>query len=37
MRRMKTLASDPKYIIPGHDAKVFSLFPGITEGVVKID
>jgi len=37
MRRMKTLASNPKYIIPGHDAKVFTLFPKITEGVVKIE
>lgn len=37
MRRMKTLASDPRYIIPGHDEKVFSLFPQVAEGVVKIE
>jgi len=37
MQRMKTLASDPKYIIPGHDSKIFSLFPKVTEGVVKIE
>ena len=37
MRRMKTLVTDQKYIIPGHDAKVFSLFPKITEGVIKIE
>jgi glyoxylase-like metal-dependent hydrolase (beta-lactamase superfamily II) len=36
MQRMKTLASSPKYIIPGHDAKVFTLFPVVTDGVVEI-
>lgn len=37
MRRMKTLVSDPKYIIPGHDDKIFSLFPKAADGVVRID
>jgi glyoxylase-like metal-dependent hydrolase (beta-lactamase superfamily II) len=37
MRRMKTLVTDPKFIIPGHDSKVFSKFPVIKEGVVKIE
>jgi glyoxylase-like metal-dependent hydrolase (beta-lactamase superfamily II) len=36
MARMKTLASSPKYIIPGHDAKVYTLFPVVTKGVVEI-
>jgi hypothetical protein len=36
MQRMKTLASDIKLIIPGHDPKIFSIFPIVTEGVVKI-
>lgn len=36
MKRMKTLATSDKYIIPGHDAKVFSLFPGVAEGIVEI-
>lgn len=36
MQRMKTLASGNKYIIPGHDSKVFSLFPKVAEGIVKI-
>ncbi len=36
MIRMKTLASSPKFIIPGHDAKVFGLFPAVTDGVVEI-
>ena len=36
MQKMKTLASDIKYIIPGHDPKIFSMFPVIEEGIVKI-
>jgi glyoxylase-like metal-dependent hydrolase (beta-lactamase superfamily II) len=36
MQRMKTLVSDVKYIIPGHDARVFSIFPGVADGVVEI-
>lgn len=36
MQRMKTLASNIKYIIPGHDPKIFSMFPAMQEGVVKI-
>jgi glyoxylase-like metal-dependent hydrolase (beta-lactamase superfamily II) len=36
MQRMKTMVSDVKYIIPGHDAKVFSRFPAVMDGVVEI-
>jgi len=36
MRRMKTQASDIKYIIPGHDPAVFSRFPLIKPDIVKI-
>ena len=36
MQRMKTQVSDVKYIIPGHDDKIFSIFPVVTDGVVKI-
>ena len=36
MRRMKTLASNIKYIIPGHDPKMFSMFPAIKKDVIKI-
>ncbi len=36
MQRMKTLASNMKYIIPGHDPKMFSMFPTIGQGVIKI-
>lgn len=37
MNRMKTLVTNSRYIIPGHDARIFSLFPAIAEGVVKIE
>ena len=37
MERMKTLVTNPRYIIPGHDAKIFTIFPTVTEGVVKIE
>jgi glyoxylase-like metal-dependent hydrolase (beta-lactamase superfamily II) len=37
MIRMKTLTGDPRYIIPGHDARVYSLFPKVTDGVVRIE
>ena len=36
MQRMKTLVINPKYIIPGHDAQVFSKFPKVTDGIVEI-
>ncbi len=36
MKRMKTLASDIKLIIPGHDAQIFTRFPLVMDGVVKI-
>ncbi|MFB9844829.1 N-acyl homoserine lactonase family protein [Mucilaginibacter ginsenosidivorans] len=36
MKRMKTLASNPKYIIPGHDARMFTIFPKVADGVVRI-
>jgi glyoxylase-like metal-dependent hydrolase (beta-lactamase superfamily II) len=36
MERMKTLASNIKFIIPGHDALLFSRFPTVAEGVIKI-
>lgn len=34
--QMKTLASDVKFIIPGHDDLMFSRFLIITEGIIKI-
>jgi glyoxylase-like metal-dependent hydrolase (beta-lactamase superfamily II) len=35
--RMRTLASKPEFIIPGHDPAIFSRFPVVAPGVVKID
>jgi glyoxylase-like metal-dependent hydrolase (beta-lactamase superfamily II) len=37
MQRMKTLVTNSRYIIPGHDGKIFSNFPTVKEGVVKIE
>jgi glyoxylase-like metal-dependent hydrolase (beta-lactamase superfamily II) len=37
LKRMKTLASDTKLIIPGHDALLFNRFPMIAEGIIKIN
>jgi glyoxylase-like metal-dependent hydrolase (beta-lactamase superfamily II) len=36
MKRVRTLVSDPDFIIPGHDDLVFSKFPKIKELIVKI-
>jgi glyoxylase-like metal-dependent hydrolase (beta-lactamase superfamily II) len=36
MQRMKTQASEIKYIIPGHDPAIFSRFPLIKPDIVKI-
>lgn len=36
MQRMKTMVKDVKYIIPGHDAKVFTKFPAVADGVAEI-
>lgn len=36
MKRMKTLASAPKFIIPGHDGRVFQRFPAVSKGIVEI-
>ncbi len=36
MQRMKTMVSDVKFIIPGHDAKVYVKFPQVIPGVAAI-
>jgi len=36
MERMKTLASKIDYVIPGHDAEVFTKFPRISADVIRI-
>lgn len=37
MMRMKTLVSNTELIIPGHDTLIFSKFPKVVDGVVKIE
>lgn len=37
MARMKSLASKEKFIIPGHDARVFKTFPAVGDRAVKIE
>jgi len=37
MKRMKTMVTDTKYIIPGHDNLLFSKFPEVAEWVIKIE
>jgi glyoxylase-like metal-dependent hydrolase (beta-lactamase superfamily II) len=34
--RIRTLASDPRLIIPGHEPLVFEKFPGVADGIVRI-
>ena len=36
IKRMKTLVSDPKYILPGHDSRVFGKFPAAAPDVAAI-
>lgn len=36
LKRIKTLVTNPDLIIPGHDNLVFSKFPKVAEGIVKI-
>ncbi len=36
MKRIKTLVTNPDLIIPGHDNLVFSKFPKVADGIVKI-
>lgn len=36
LKRMRVLQPDISLIIPGHDALVFSKFPEVAEGIVKI-
>lgn len=34
--RIRTLVSDPRLIVPGHEPQVFTKFPAVSEGVVRI-
>jgi glyoxylase-like metal-dependent hydrolase (beta-lactamase superfamily II) len=35
--RMRSLASDPRLLIPGHDPAVFDRFPHVSERIVRIE
>ncbi|HMF96969.1 MAG TPA: N-acyl homoserine lactonase family protein [Vicinamibacterales bacterium] len=35
--RMRSIASEPRFLIPGHDPAVFERFPHISERIVRID
>jgi hypothetical protein len=37
MIRMKALTGNPRYIIAGHDARVYAIFPKVADGVVRIE
>jgi glyoxylase-like metal-dependent hydrolase (beta-lactamase superfamily II) len=36
MQRMKTMVTNIRFIVPGHDAAVFSRFPAVAAGVIEI-
>lgn len=33
---MRTLASPPDFIVPGHDPEVFTRFPEVAPGIVRV-
>ena len=35
--RMRSIAGEPRFVIPGHDPAVFDRFPRISERIVRID
>ena len=35
--RMRSLASEPRLLVPGHDAAVFARFPKVSERIVRIE
>jgi glyoxylase-like metal-dependent hydrolase (beta-lactamase superfamily II) len=35
--RMKTMATEPRLIVPGHDPAVMTRFPAVREGIVRIE
>jgi len=35
--RMRSLASEPRFVIPGHDAAVFERFPHVSDRIVRIE
>jgi glyoxylase-like metal-dependent hydrolase (beta-lactamase superfamily II) len=35
--RMKSLASEPRFLVPGHDPAVFTRFPRVSDRIVRIE
>jgi hypothetical protein len=35
--RMKSLASEPRLLVPGHDPSVFTRFPRVSARIVRIE
>jgi hypothetical protein len=35
--RMRSLATEPRLLVPGHDPAVFERFPHITDRIVRIE
>ena len=35
--RMKSLASEPRFVVPGHDPAVLARFPHVTDRIVRIE
>ena len=35
--RMRSIASDPKFLIPGHDPAVFDRFPHVSDRIVRVE
>ena len=35
--RMKSLASEPRLLVPGHDPAVFTRFPHVSDRIVRIE
>jgi hypothetical protein len=34
---MRSLASEPRLVVPGHDPAVFARFPHVSERIVRIE
>ena len=35
--RMRSLASEPRRLVPGHDSAVFARFPRVSDRIVRIE
>jgi hypothetical protein len=35
--RMKSIASEPRLLVPGHDPAVFARFPRVSDRIVRVE